>query len=721
MKALGACLLPLIGGTVSISWLLNIYRSNSDKQRNFSRLLIIGMCFYLLSNLIWLFVQLQKGETAFPKMSQVFWLLAYSFFLSAIVYRLKDLNKSISNAPVFYNMLISMLALISLSIQYFINPLIEYSSHSVIDIILNLSYPIADLFILLAIINLYYASRHTKEKKILLMISVGFLIQVIADIFYLLNKLHYQFPNFVEPLWMLSILIIGLSGFYVTNQFNEETEELPHFYTGYDGIFLNISVIFLIFLVVHENNLKIDPLIVGLILTVILIVARKIVIIKKNHNLVQKLSHQAYRDQLTGLNNRLCFQQDLKKIMERAKKNNNKMAILLLDLDRFKNVNDTLGHHIGDYLLKVYARRLEKIKGVSDRLYRVGGDEFVIMIPDASEQYCIKIASKVLEDISETIFVQDYEISITPSIGISLYPDNGESSEVLLKNADASMYQAKNIGGSSFQFFDSELNAIISRKMQIENELKRAIEREQLQVYYQPKLDLNTQKLVGMEALLRWTHPQLGFISPAEFIPIAEESGQIISIGEWVLRTACKQTKLWQDAGYPHIRVSINVSARQFEHSDFINLVREILEEVAIDEKYIELEITESIMKNIEESTIILHKLRELGVKISIDDFGTGYSSLYVLKKLPIDAIKIDKSFVDDITEEMDKSIIYAIIDIGFNLNLEVVIEGIENEAQVKRLMLNKSMINNTIIGQGYLFGKPMEVEVFEAFMSTYK
>jgi EAL domain-containing protein (putative c-di-GMP-specific phosphodiesterase class I) len=293
-----------------------------------------------------------------------------------------------------------------------------------------------------------------------------------------------------------------------------------------------------------------------------------------------------------------------------------------------------------------------------------------------------------------------------------MYPEHGENSEDLLKNADAAMYLAKENGKNHFRFYNYELNEVLARKMQIEHELSKAIERNEFSLFYQPKVDLHTQNMIGMEALLRWNHPELGLISPVEFIPIAEETGQIISIGEWVLNTACKQNKIWHEKGLSTCCVSVNVSVLQFQQGDFLKVVTEALKESNLEAKYLELEITESIMQNINESRELLAGFRAMGVKTSIDDFGTGYSSLDILRNLPIDTIKIDKSFIDDIEAPCQQPFIKAIIELGLNLNVTVVAEGIENENQLQILLAN-----NCTIGQGYLFSKPVDATEFEKLL----
>ncbi|MBY0121498.1 EAL domain-containing protein [Bacillus sp. S/N-304-OC-R1] len=551
----------------------------------------------------------------------------------------------------------------------------------------------------------------------MLIIAIGFSIQIIADTIYsyLLNADLYVSGSFNDPIWLLRILIIGFATFYLPKTKEEMSWKHAKTITRDGSSLISLIVILFMILVIKSNHWQWNILVIGLTAIISLLIVRQVIVTNKNRRLMDKLWYQAYHDQLTGLNNRTCFQIELKNILENARDEQFKAAILLLDLDRFKNINDTLGHEIGDFLLKECSQRLRNCIEDGCRIYRVGGDEFTIILLKTTEEDCQRTADAILKTFEDPFMIKNYEISITPSIGISMYPDNGEDSDALLKNADTSMYLAKSRGRNRFKFYSSELNEVISRKMKIENELRKAIANEQFTLHYQTKVDLVTGKIVGMEALLRWEHPELGSISPLEFIPIAEETGQIVSIGEWVLKSACQQMKVWQLAKFPPLRLSVNVSVRQFQHSLFVDNVKTALQEAGLDSKFLELEITESIMQNITETTRILNELRTIGVKTSLDDFGTGYSSLYALKKLPIDSIKIDKSFIDEISDDAGQSIISAIIDIALNLNLEVVVEGIESEDQVNILTKNKK----PIYGQGYLFGKPVSSEEFRRLIET--
>ncbi|MGG3562255.1 EAL domain-containing protein [Neobacillus rhizosphaerae] len=424
------------------------------------------------------------------------------------------------------------------------------------------------------------------------------------------------------------------------------------------------------------------------------------------------IQNMAFYDTLTGLPNRNRFRHHLNDALNK-KEENKMLAVLFLDLDRFKIINDTKGHNTGDIVLQRVADRLEMSVKDEGMVSRQGGDEFIILLEDIDKERAALVAQRILYEFSKPIEVNNQEFFVTPSIGISLYPSDGLDEETLIKNADTAMYQAKERGKNNYRFYSSNLNGNSIRKMELENGLRKALEKNQLTLHYQPQVSLATGEIVGIEALVRWNHPEHGFIAPSEFIPLAEETGLIVPIGKWVLWEACKQRKAWENAGFREFPIAVNVSVRQFEDDHFIEYISTILEEVGLQANHLELEITESIMQNLENSTIILNQLKELGVLLSMDDFGTGYSSLSYLKHLPIDKIKIDKSFVDDIIYHSNQGMmVKTIIDMGMNLNFVVIAEGIETEEQLSFLKNNACEI-----GQGYLFSRPVPADNLEEYL----
>lgn len=423
---------------------------------------------------------------------------------------------------------------------------------------------------------------------------------------------------------------------------------------------------------------------------------------KRNH--MKELAHQAQHDALTGLPNRLLFNEYLKQALARAKRKQGKLAVMFLDLDRFKLINDSMGHTLGDQLLNNVAERIRQTLREGDTVARLGGDEFLILLPEIVDELEAASASeRILRVFTQPIIIDDGEVYISTSIGISLYPNDGSDPETLLKQADTAMYCAKEKGRNNCQFFTDGLNLKANQRLSTENSLRKGLVRGEFVLNYQPQVDLESGLIVGLEALIRWNSVELGLVFPADFISIAEETGLIVPIGEWVLRTACAQNKDWQEQGFAPLRMAVNISARQFREPSFIKLVAEILQETGLDPQWLELEITESIaMENNEISLEKLSILKELGVRISIDDFGKGFSSLNYLRHMPIDTLKIDQSFIQDIsTGKNGKEVVTAIIQLAKNLHLKVIAEGVETDNQWSFL---KDKLCDEI--QGYLFSK---------------
>lgn len=403
----------------------------------------------------------------------------------------------------------------------------------------------------------------------------------------------------------------------------------------------------------------------------------------------EKLAYLTHHDTLTGLPNRALLHDRIDQAVLHAERTGEKVAILFLDLDGFKNVNDTLGHEAGDRLLCLVAARLQDLVRKSDTVARLGGDEFVMVLEQVNEDAAALVARKILEAVQQPITIDRHELRVGVSIGICLFPQDGSNQQTLLRNADTAMYQAKEQGRHNYQFYREEMNASAVYRMRLQHELHKAIEQNELELYYQPKVNLDSGAIVGVEALLRWRHPEMGNISPADFIPVAEESGLILALGEWVLFEACRQQRKWQEQGMPPLSVAVNVSARQFRGQNLVGLVSDAIRESGMNPLYLELELTESILMagdSYDQAQILatLHQLRALGVQLSIDDFGTGYSSLSYLKRFPVDALKIDRSFVRDIPQDKDDTAIAtAIIAMGHSLELKVVAEGVEQPEQV--------------------------------------
>jgi diguanylate cyclase (GGDEF)-like protein/PAS domain S-box-containing protein len=402
-----------------------------------------------------------------------------------------------------------------------------------------------------------------------------------------------------------------------------------------------------------------------------------------------RIEHQANYDTLTGLANRSLLQDRLQQALLTAASSGRRIAVAFVDLDRFKFINDSLGHHVGDELLKAVAGRLKSCVRDCDTVARLGGDEFVLLINGhTGPEYVRQLMDKMLASVAQPWIIEQGEFLVSCSIGVALHPEDGEEALTLLKHADSAMYRAKDSGRNNFQFFTRELNTLMTEQLELETHLRRALERNQFVLRYQPRVNLVNGQIVGAEALLRWRIPQRGTIPPLRFIALAEETGLIVPIGKWVLQTACAQNKAWQDAGVAPIVVSVNVSPRQFRHESLVQTVAEALASTGLEPRYLELELTESmVMHDAPQLVAMLDELKELGVKIAVDDFGTGYSSLSYLKRFPVDRLKVDRSFVEHMTTEADDAtIVRAIIALGHNLGLKVVAEGVETAQQARAL-----------------------------------
>lgn len=421
-----------------------------------------------------------------------------------------------------------------------------------------------------------------------------------------------------------------------------------------------------------------------------------------------KMNYLAFHDDLTGLPNKRRLTQRLDKLMQTRDKDT--PGIVVFNVNRFKNINDSLGHQAGDRLLQLVGDRLKRNSLPKEEIFSMGGDEFALIIPSlASVESAMKRIREMLELFEKPVTIDDYDYHISLCAGMAVYPEDGDTAEQLIQHADTAVHHAKDYGIDVRHFVPS-MQRKAKERLKLENDLRKALERDEFYLEYQPLVHLETTEIVGMEALLRWKHPKRGNVSPQEFIPLAEESGMIVPLGEWVLRTACRQNKQWQEAGYKPICVSVNLSMRQFLQPQLAEQIGHILDEIGLDPKYVELEITESMTFDKETAFEQLHRLKELGVFISIDDFGTGYSSLHYLKNMPIDRLKIDRSFVHEVmSDHNDAAIVSTIASMAHHLQLKVTAEGVENEEQLH--FLREQRCHE---GQGYYFSKPILPEVFE-------
>ncbi|BBP05252.1 hypothetical protein TPL01_23970 [Sulfuriferula plumbiphila] len=430
-----------------------------------------------------------------------------------------------------------------------------------------------------------------------------------------------------------------------------------------------------------------------------------------------QLDHLAHHDVLTGLPNRILLQDRLGQAIELARRQGRQLAVMFMDLDRFKHINDSLGHAVGDQLLQSVAQRLVGCVRHSDTISRQGGDEFVLLLPhiEHAEDAALS-AQKMLAALALSHRIDRHDLHISVSIGISVYPDDGQDAETLIKNADTAMYHAKENGRNNYKFFEQSMNVRAVQRQSVEASLRRALERHEFVLHYQPKINLHSGTIVGVEALIRWQHPQRGLLAPAQFVTIAEDCGLILPIGRWVLREACLQARAWRQAGLPPITVAVNTSALEFRAKDFLENIRATLADTRLEPRYLELELTESVlMRDAASTDSVLHALADLGVKLAVDDFGTGYSSLSYLRQFPIDTLKIDQSFVNQMTSNPDDAtIVSAVISMGKSLKQRVIAEGVETPEQYAFLLAQ-----HCDEGQGYYFGRPVVAGALATLLQT--
>ncbi|HEY1089600.1 MAG TPA: EAL domain-containing protein, partial [Burkholderiaceae bacterium] len=419
----------------------------------------------------------------------------------------------------------------------------------------------------------------------------------------------------------------------------------------------------------------------------------------------EQLDHMAHHDPLTQLPNRLLFHDRLHHALQRASRDHEQLALLFIDLDRFKNVNDTLGHHTGDELLKQVAHALSGKLREGDTLARLGGDEFIVLLENVSGAGgAAHVAEKLVTLFEQPFMVSGYELFVTASVGIAVYPNDAADLNMLIRNADVAMYQAKARGRNGYQFYAPSMSGEGVERLRMETLLRRAIEKDEIFLHYQPQVEIDSGRLVGVEALLRWNNPELGEVPPTRFVPLAEDMGLVNQLGEWVLAEACRQMVRWDQAGLAVPKIAVNLSARQFERGSIVSMVDEVLKETGLAPARLQLEVTETVIMNTGDALAFINGLYEIGVGLAIDDFGTGYSSLAYLKQLPVQTLKIDRSFIKDIsTDANDEAIAIAIIQLGKSLNLSVVAEGVETDEQAAFLLRH-----GCTLAQGYLYSRPL-------------
>lgn len=500
LRTLGAIVFPMIGYLVCYLWIMQTWKISLGEKKNFWLLLGLGMLSNISANLLWLYTFLSKGVTFFSNFSILLWFVAYVFSLLALIYKTKSISSSIINSIFRFNIIVFLIAAIVLSVHYTIIPIWHLWSHSILQMFLTIFYPITNLAILFVITYLYYLSKYSKERGLVFFLVIAFGIQIIADSIFMYISLtdSYTIGSIYEPLWTISTMFIGYAALFAQKYKPVASSNFQDYNASQEKLFPYGSVLILLILGLESYDWNFNALSIGLLIIFFMIIARHLLVVKKNKTLMSEYEYLAYHDSLTGLKNRACFNEDLTKILKKAKINNSQVGLLLIDLDRFKLVNDTLGHYFGDSLLKKVSERLKLALKDNHWFYRLGGDEFVFILPEKSEKECVGIADIILKQFTRSFDIDHHEITITPSVGISLYPINGKDSEELFKNADTAMYIAKENGSNHFQLYTKEINDIITRKLTLENDLTKAIENKQLLLHYQPIIELKSVLIQGV-------------------------------------------------------------------------------------------------------------------------------------------------------------------------------------------------------------------------------
>ncbi|NGZ73941.1 putative bifunctional diguanylate cyclase/phosphodiesterase [Saccharibacillus alkalitolerans] len=712
--------------------LIGVWRRSAPENRLFWLFNASSGFFYLLSLLLLLADTLfDSVSLPSPSLADLFWLAeggALFFALLVVVYqRLKSLRlmQYLLDASIF------MSTTVVFSWSLIIEPMFKSSLQDSLwlPVLVNLSYPIIDLGNLFLLSLLLFANQSIGGRRTDTAFLASVLLLTIGDSVYLYMQLNgtYLLGSPIDATWTASVLLLAASGL---ESLRKETERRTNRVSGALAVRLRwirrllpyVSLVAL-FAIILEELSEFNVMVLGSALAVLLIIARLILTFIENDYLLNRLSHtaevkehEANHDSLTGLPNRRKFDAKLREAVEQAGEERKQLALLFFDLDRFKHINDSMGHTAGDRLLQIVAERLREYIPVSRLLARQGGDEFIVLVdPLEGEIEAYRTIAAIEEVFKKPALVGGTALYVTASIGVALYPRDGLTADELMRSADMAMHEAKKNRHQKSLFFEPSFGERLAYKVELEHEMRGAIERGEISLHYQLQKNIQTCTVVGVEALIRWNHPVLGLISPAEFIPVAEETGMIIPIGEWVFKTACLQQISWEQSGFGSLRMSVNVSPYQFQDELFVEKILHTLRETGVDPYQVTIEVTESLaIRDVEKVSMQLRLLRESGIRIAIDDFGTGYASLKYLRTFEPHLLKIDRFFVDGIDREEERgNMVRAIIAIGRSLNMEVLAEGVETEEQLQ--FLRTAGCDEV---QGYYLSRPLPAEGVEKLLN---
>ncbi|MGG6431505.1 putative bifunctional diguanylate cyclase/phosphodiesterase [Anoxybacillus sp. D401a] len=735
MRVISSALFSIGGALLAAIWLWKAHRRIRTKERIFWGTLTVSTVCYVIAESIYRFYEIScYAEPPFPSWPDVFYLGNSFLYMASLCYVMMLVRKQWTMWQALFDTLIVTTMLAIYSWLYVVQPLF-HSQVSVAYVLVLFSYPLFDLAIAFFLLLFIFSTRLNRVWTLNLF---GIGLFVFSDMMYFIQMMQREFVSnsWLDPLWGISLLFIGLSGVYAKEgDITTQVAETTRWKSNVKIFFPYASLVPLFYAFFRFSSDHI--VIAGVVVTVCFVVIRQWLTLHENRQLVQclqtlnhelekkvamrtnelqraneQLTYAANHDFLTGLPNRRAFIHSLEEALQQAKQHHHSLAVLYIDIDRFKQINDYFGHSVGDKLIVEIGQLLKQKVRPTDIVARQGGDEFTIIVTPVYHLHDVyQLVDDIVSISKQLIAVQHLDMRVSLSIGVAVYPYDGETCDTLMKHADMAMYRAKEQGKNQYQFFNGEMDRAMLQKTMIETDLYEAIEQKQFVLFYQPQFDVQTKKIIGMEALIRWMHPKLGMISPGVFIPIAEETGQIIAIGEWVIEEACRQIKRWNEQTGRSLRMSVNISPKQFLKENFVEHIYHILQQTSLLPDQLDLEITEGVAVFNEQYTIHkLQQLKELGVRISIDDFGTGYSSLSYLRKFPIDRLKIAKPFIDGITKEKeDVAVVKAIIVLAQNLKLRVIAEGVETLSQFHIL---ETLQCDEI--QGYVFGKPLDADAFE-------
>lgn len=706
---IGINVFHMMAGLIAAYWMIRARIEQRNPHLRFLSFLFAGLLLHILGNGLWLFLQLTDGRVDTPIASTILWCSSYFSYVLALITKMRSIGLNFTNKNYIFNLVVFMTTAFVMSEYYLLQPYFEILNPSLERTISTFGFLIADVLLLFFSAILYYHVRYNQGKPHHRFLVVGFLFQVCGDV--MLTVFTFNNSPFLEHLvdvfWVIALLSIGWSG-HLEGRQHPQQERLfrsQRTVTERDFILPYVSIGLLTGFVLSTYDWYLNILSSGWLLLFFLVLGRQIFTLRSNNRLLNEVSFIAYHDSLTQLANRQHFIERLTNDLPRS------FAAVSLDLHRLTIVNDTMGHATGDRVLVETANRLRLLRHDDLEIYRIGGDEFALILPYATNDSLTALEQALLHQFERPFRIRGYSIQVTIHAGSCLIEDTSLHQDIL-PCLDTALLQAKQQGPMHCVRYDERLHQWFNRKIQLEMDMPAAIENDQFQLVYQPKVDLMTNRPIGMEALVRWHHPVFGLISPVEFISIAEESGHIIALGRWILKTACRRTFDWHEQGYPLI-VAVNISVPQFKDQHFLNMIEETLSETNLSPAYLELEITESVLQDVTDSSKMLHSLRDQGIHCAIDDFGTGFSSLSILHQLPVHALKIDKSFVDDCPETTGgAALLPHIIAMGQTIGLTMIAEGVENEAQHLYL---KSV--GCHIGQGYYYARPLSEEAFSLYL----